>query len=156
MVCSLWFWLASARNEGFLTLYSGFAPTLVMALPSNALYFTMYDMLRETIERHTLPDSTTHALAPMFAGGAARTIVALAFAPLELIRTKMQAVKSSTSIAQGLSAEIRCGHVTAHVHRCVAVHLRRWCCVLHVVTCGRGGAGRRLASKVCSEVSYPP
>lgn len=55
------------RSEGVRGLYSGLTPTLVMAIPSTVTYFTMYDWLRDRLNRwEHLNDITT----PLLAGNA--------------------------------------------------------------------------------------
>ncbi|CAN0227832.1 unnamed protein product, partial [Phaeothamnion confervicola] len=77
------------RTEGLAGLYSGLAPTLLMAVPQTVLYFSMYDVIRDELRRHrSLPAGDI--LAPMIAGGSARLLAATAISPLELIRTQMQ------------------------------------------------------------------
>ena len=74
-----------ARTEGFSGLYAGIGPTLVMAVPNTALYFTAYDELR----RSGLFPSV---LAPALSGASARVVAATAVAPFELARTQLQAL----------------------------------------------------------------
>ncbi|KAL2675526.1 hypothetical protein Neosp_011712 [[Neocosmospora] mangrovei] len=82
-----------ARNEGFTTLWRGLSPTLVMAIPSNIIYFTGYDWLRYN---HASPFSRfSDATAPLTAGSAARVLAATAVGPIELIRTRMQAASGT-------------------------------------------------------------
>ncbi|XP_053210651.1 probable mitochondrial glutathione transporter SLC25A40 [Panonychus citri] len=85
-----------ARNEGITSLWSGLPPTLVMAIPSTVIYFTVYDQLRARINLHRgrLPQDQP-LWVPMTAGGCARVIAAVTISPLELIRTKMQSEKLS-------------------------------------------------------------
>lgn len=74
------------RNEGVRSLWSGLPPTLVMAIPATAIYFTCYDQLRDILI-HRL-DSVESA--SLIAGATARLGSATLISPLELIRTKMQ------------------------------------------------------------------
>ncbi|KAM5361934.1 hypothetical protein ACJZ2D_012810 [Fusarium nematophilum] len=84
-----------ARNEGFTTLWRGLSPTLVMAVPSNIIYFTGYDWLRYN---HTSPFSRfSDASAPLTAGSAARILAATAVSPIELVRTRMQAASGTST-----------------------------------------------------------
>jgi len=39
------------QMEGIAGLYRGMAPTLVMAVPSTVLYYSLYDTLRQRMER---------------------------------------------------------------------------------------------------------
>ncbi|KAG9476544.1 hypothetical protein GDO78_003210, partial [Eleutherodactylus coqui] len=74
------------RNEGMRSLWSGLPPTLVMAIPATAIYFTFYDQLRDILI-HRLNNVEIACLA---AGAIARLGSATLISPLELIRTKMQ------------------------------------------------------------------
>lgn len=68
------------RAEGVRALWRGLWPTLVLAVPTTGLYFTMYEALRG------------HAgLSALSAGACARVIAATAASPLELARTALQA-----------------------------------------------------------------
>ncbi|XP_053569968.1 probable mitochondrial glutathione transporter SLC25A40 [Bombina bombina] len=75
------------RNEGVRSLWSGLPPTLVMALPATAIYFTCYDQLRDILI-HRMGGSIESA--SLIAGATARLGSATIISPLELIRTKMQ------------------------------------------------------------------
>ena len=98
-------------------LWSGVKPSLLMAVPSTAIYFTSYDVMRERLERHFGEGSIGYSAAPLMAGGVARTCVAFLFSPLELVRTRMQAVKSSHTVLEALRWEIRCGTITVLCRR---------------------------------------
>ncbi|XP_056375107.1 probable mitochondrial glutathione transporter SLC25A40 [Hyla sarda] len=74
------------RNEGVRSLWSGLPPTLVMAVPATAIYFTCYDQLRDILIHHMNNVET----ASLIAGATARLGSATLISPLELIRTKMQ------------------------------------------------------------------
>jgi len=81
------------RTEGFAGLYAGLSPTLVMSVPSTVLYFTMYDELRLRVGALGVGDG----YAPAISGAASRTLAATAIAPLELVRTQLQATPESAS-----------------------------------------------------------
>ncbi|KAM8967672.1 mitochondrial glutathione transporter SLC25A40 [Pelodytes ibericus] len=75
------------QNEGLKSLWSGLPPTLVMAIPATAIYFTFYDQLRDLL----IPRMQGNAeSASLLAGATARLGSATLISPLELIRTKMQ------------------------------------------------------------------
>ncbi|GMT20867.1 hypothetical protein PFISCL1PPCAC_12164 [Pristionchus fissidentatus] len=90
------------KQEGMRSLWSGLSPTLVMAVPLTAFYFSAYDCLlariRELADARRrrragadAPRSTLEALAPpMIAGTVARSASVTLVAPLEVVRTKMQ------------------------------------------------------------------
>lgn len=78
-----------ARYEGVTSLWRGLSPTLVMAVPSNVIYFTGYDWLRTS---HGSPFSKLgDVLSPLVAGASARAIAATVISPLELFKTRLQA-----------------------------------------------------------------
>ena len=74
-----------ARTEGLSGLYAGLGPTLVMAVPNTALYFTAYDELRKS---QFFPE----VIAPAASGASARVVAATCVAPFELARTQLQAL----------------------------------------------------------------
>lgn len=79
-----------ARNEGFLTLWRGLSPTLMMGIPANIIYFAGYDWLRSD-ERSLIKQNVSGAYAPFVAGSIARTAAATATSPIEMFRTRLQA-----------------------------------------------------------------
>jgi solute carrier family 25 protein 39/40 len=85
-----------ARIEGPLALYAGLPPTLLVAIPSTALYFTGYEALYAELKRAFPERQQTHSgVFAMAAGALARTASATVFSPLELIRVQMQAVANA-------------------------------------------------------------
>lgn len=77
------------RTEGVRGLWRGLNVTLLLAVPTTGLYFTLY----ETFKAHfatTYPEISTPALA-IISGGAARIATSTASNPLELARTSLQA-----------------------------------------------------------------
>ena len=77
-----------ARIEGVMALWSGFAPSMMLALPSAVMYYTAYDELRDRLRAASAPGSLVFGLSPMLAGMGGRTVTALVSAPLELLRTR--------------------------------------------------------------------
>nr|XP_033787122.1 solute carrier family 25 member 40 isoform X1 [Geotrypetes seraphini]XP_033787123.1 solute carrier family 25 member 40 isoform X1 [Geotrypetes seraphini]XP_033787124.1 solute carrier family 25 member 40 isoform X1 [Geotrypetes seraphini]XP_033787125.1 solute carrier family 25 member 40 isoform X1 [Geotrypetes seraphini]XP_033787126.1 solute carrier family 25 member 40 isoform X1 [Geotrypetes seraphini]XP_033787128.1 solute carrier family 25 member 40 isoform X1 [Geotrypetes seraphini]XP_03 len=75
------------RNEGIKSLWSGLPPTLVMAVPATAIYFTSFDQLRDILT-HKL--GINMGSASLLAGALARLGAVTVISPLELIRTKIQ------------------------------------------------------------------
>lgn len=82
------------KTDGFPGLYAGLRPTLLMAIPSNVLYFTGYELLRNRDEMQMFG-----AFAPVFCGSAARILASSCTSPLELLRTRMALTNSSLSKA---------------------------------------------------------
>ncbi|EGP83458.1 unnamed protein product [Zymoseptoria tritici ST99CH_1A5] len=82
-----------ARNEGVLTLWRGLSPTLMMAIPGNVIYFAGYDWLR-TSKMSPIEGRVSDAYAPLAAGSVSRVLAAIVVSPIEMLRTRMQAVAS--------------------------------------------------------------
>ncbi|AEO66124.1 uncharacterized protein THITE_2154403 [Thermothielavioides terrestris NRRL 8126] len=108
-----------ARNEGVTTLWRGLSPTLIMAIPANIIYFTGYEWLRFN---HSSPIARTvrDEYAPPVAGSAARMLAATAVSPIELFRTRLQALQGASSSRGGHLADTFAGirdMVAAHGYR---------------------------------------
>ena len=85
------------------SLWDGLRPTLVMAVPNTMLYMVMYDELAHEFLPRRFDWSEQNSA--IIAGGVSRAIAGAIVAPLELVRTQMQA---STAIAQhGMLAKLR-------------------------------------------------
>lgn len=82
-----------ARWEGIRSLYRGLEISLVMAIPSTVLYYTVYDLLLEELEKA----GAGKFLAPATAGSSARTLSTAVMAPLELVRTRAQSERAAVS-----------------------------------------------------------
>ena len=94
------------RTEGTSGLYRGLRPTLIMAFPSTAIYYTSYEELatrlrqkmhqqrRNQHRRDEITESTSTWVIPIVAGGSARLLASTITAPLEYLRT-IQAASSS-------------------------------------------------------------
>jgi len=77
---------STMKADGISGLYAGLAPTLLMAIPSNVLYFMSYETLKdhEAVRNILGPE-----FSPLISGALARMIASSASAPLELMRTRM-------------------------------------------------------------------
>ena len=75
-----------------------------MAIPSNIIYFTGYEYIRD----HS--PIGNHPLNPLFCGSLARTMLATFTAPFELIKTRLQAIptdlKSSHHVLKNLLKDL--------------------------------------------------
>ena len=89
------------RHEGWPSLWRGTGATLLMAAPSVALYLPAYDHLQRRIS-----DAGAPGVAPALAGGLSRGATVFLVAPLELVRTRLQA---STSSSAGGSQQLTLG-----------------------------------------------
>ncbi|KAK6454073.1 membrane transporter, mitochondrial carrier family [Scheffersomyces xylosifermentans] len=81
---------AVSRNEGIATLWRGLSLTLFMAIPSNIIYFTGYEYIRD----HS--PIGNHPLNPLLCGAFARIMAATFVAPAELIKTRLQSIPSDS------------------------------------------------------------
>ncbi len=92
-----------ARNEGIFALWDGLRPTLLMSVPNTMLYMVLYDELSHNI----FPDLLGWSMefSAVIAGGASRVVSGTVVAPLELIRTQMQA--QSGAAEGGILAKVR-------------------------------------------------
>lgn len=95
--------LTISKNEGVATLWRGLTLTLFMAVPSNIIYFTGYEYIRD----HSL--IVDHPLNPLICGALARTMSATFVAPIELMKTRLQSIpsdKSSTNMLRKLIQDL--------------------------------------------------
>ncbi|TIA69852.1 hypothetical protein E3P92_03357 [Wallemia ichthyophaga] len=94
-----------SKFEGPSALWKGLTPTLLMAIPSNAVYMLGYESLHRTL----LESGLNTALSPLLAGAIARTFSATVISPLELLRTRLQAssTQSPAQIVQTLRQSVR-------------------------------------------------
>lgn len=76
------------KHEGLLTLFRGLPPSLILSVPSSVIYFTSYEHLKEFFATNT---GLGIIGVPIFSGFGARVVTASFTAPLELIRTNLQA-----------------------------------------------------------------
>lgn len=77
------------RFEGIRGLWRGLNVTLLLAIPTTGLYFTLYEAFHDHIIA-TYPDYSKSSTA-LCAGAASRIATATAASPLELARTNLQA-----------------------------------------------------------------
>jgi len=84
-------------KDGLRGIYAGLGPTLLMGVPSAALYYTCYDELVDQGQHHA-PDVVIPYL-PLMAGSSARLLTTLVTSPLELVRTRQ-----ASAVGEGLAA----------------------------------------------------
>ncbi|CAK1365445.1 Solute carrier family 25 member 39 [Cercospora beticola] len=90
-----------ARNEGISTLWRGLSPTLAMAIPANVIYFAGYDWLRWN-PNSPMKSRVSEDMAPLVDGAIARVLAAGVVSPIEMLRTRMQAVQSEGTGGRGV------------------------------------------------------
>ena len=101
------------RVEGVRVLWSGLVPSLIMAVPSTAIYFSVYDELKLAIERDAPAGSTLAGMSPLIAGITGRSLTVTVVAPLELLRTKAMYRRGvlSGGLFRAMAEEVRFGGV---------------------------------------------
>lgn len=90
------------QHEGVWTLWRGLVPALLMSIPAQAVYMLGYDQIRTHLLELTpslFPSDLYNGrptgwypttIAPLLAGALSRSLVAVLFCPLELVRTRLQ------------------------------------------------------------------
>lgn len=81
-----------AKMEGVTSLWRGISLTVLMAAPSNVVYFAGYESLRDWSPLRT----TYPTFNPLLCGAFARVMAATTVAPLELMRTRLQSIPRSS------------------------------------------------------------
>ena len=97
-------------KDGFRGIYAGLAPTLIMGVPSTALYYAVYDELvahARTEQAHNLLPAALDPYVPLLAGSSARLLTTLGTAPLELVRTRQASMVGEGLAANGMMEEFR-------------------------------------------------
>jgi hypothetical protein len=87
------------RQEGVSGLYRGYGWFTFASLPSNIVYITSYNSLKQLFLDHTSPDSTfaRTALVPMAAGAIADVASILLWNPVEVIVQRLQLARHRPS-----------------------------------------------------------
>jgi len=95
------------RQEGVGALWSGLRPSLLMTVPANVIYFSAYEHIRIAIASDGRRGSED--VAPVIAAAGAKLLASTATAPLELMRTRMQADRAfaQEGIVGGATALVR-------------------------------------------------
>ena len=109
------------RHEGVLSLWRGLRPTLLMSIPSTVVYFSVYDKSKIAVASLT-PEyvatyapllapftSTIQSLSPLLSGVFARALTTTLVSPIELVRTKSQALRTDSTMTHLLREEIARG-----------------------------------------------
>lgn len=80
-----------SKHEGILTLWRGLSLTLFMTIPSNIIYFTGYEYIRD----HSPLKS--YMINPLICGSFARVMAATFVSPIELLKTRLQSIPSDST-----------------------------------------------------------
>lgn len=78
------------KTEGFVGIYAGLGPTLVMSVPNTVMYFTAYDEIssRLNVILHSANWRSIEWAVPLVSGSSARLFASIVTSPLELVRTR--------------------------------------------------------------------
>lgn len=87
--------MSISHNEGPKALWRGLLLTLFMAVPSNIIYFTGYEYIRD----HSFVQLPV--LNPLLCGSLARVMAATVISPVELLKTRFQSIPSETAATAG-------------------------------------------------------
>lgn len=77
------------RAEGVRGLWRGLNVTLLLAIPTTGIYFTLYEALRDQLKASN--EKLSESAIALLAGATARVATATAASPLEMARTSLQA-----------------------------------------------------------------
>ncbi|ODV91564.1 hypothetical protein CANCADRAFT_29957, partial [Tortispora caseinolytica NRRL Y-17796] len=80
-----------ARYEGLSSLWRGLSVTVLMAVPSNMMYFAGYEFLRDS---QIFSSRYTEYTSPLICGAIARLFASSLTSPMELFRTRLQSLAS--------------------------------------------------------------
>ncbi|XP_028098077.1 nicotinamide adenine dinucleotide transporter 1, chloroplastic-like isoform X2 [Camellia sinensis] len=88
------------QTEGLKGMYRGLSPTLVALLPNWAVYFTVYEHLKELLCSHADNSGQLTFGANMIAASGAGAATATATNPLWVVKTRLQVGKLSSELCQ--------------------------------------------------------
>jgi len=110
------------KHEGAASLWRGLSPTLLMSIPSTVVYFSVYDKTKiamaaltpEYVAKHHAEwlaphTGTLQTLSPLLSGVFARALTTTLVSPIELVRTKSQSLRTSSTMRALLSEEMQRG-----------------------------------------------
>lgn len=78
------------KNEGFRGLYRGLSPTILALLPNWAVYFTVYDKLKDVLQSHANSANQLSIGANIVAASGAGAATSIATNPLWVVKTRFQ------------------------------------------------------------------
>jgi len=87
---------------GVRGLYAGLPATMLIGIPSNVAYFSTYEAMRNQLQAC---GGALASAAPIVAGGASRAVAVTASAPLEVLRTRIQAGQLDGKSSGGVARE---------------------------------------------------
>jgi len=91
------------RYEGIRSLWTGLGLSMIMTVPSTAMYFAIYEKINNQLWPYL------GFYSPMFSGGMARAITTCANSPIDMTRTFLQSQNSKLNGLQVVTKVIREG-----------------------------------------------
>ena len=93
-------------QEGVFALWTGLRATLIMQVPAQAIYMTLYEHIYQRIRAPELLGQQQW-VAALVAGGSARMVASSIVSPVELLRTQIQAAAPGANVGSTLTATAR-------------------------------------------------
>eukprot|EP01101_Sappina_pedata_P008790 TRINITY_DN4953_c0_g1_i1.p1 TRINITY_DN4953_c0_g1~~TRINITY_DN4953_c0_g1_i1.p1 ORF type:complete len:387 (-),score=73.98 TRINITY_DN4953_c0_g1_i1:45-1121(-) len=84
------------QHEGIFGLWKGLYPTLVMTIPTTAVYFACYDGIKYRLKNSPYMTGTMSHFIPIMSGSFSRIFASAVASPFEIMRTQMQATQSGS------------------------------------------------------------
>lgn len=78
------------RGEGIKAFYAGYTTTITMTIPYNAIYFPVYEIIREVMKKRQIDYYDYNIFTHIFAGAVAGVVAAAFTNPLDVAKTKLQ------------------------------------------------------------------
>eukprot|EP00252_Welwitschia_mirabilis_P006046 TRINITY_DN16742_c0_g1_i1.p1 TRINITY_DN16742_c0_g1~~TRINITY_DN16742_c0_g1_i1.p1 ORF type:complete len:374 (-),score=72.62 TRINITY_DN16742_c0_g1_i1:121-1242(-) len=78
------------KKEGFRGMYRGLSPTVLALLPNWAVYFTVYEQLKQLVHSHNGSNQRISVGANMVVASAAGAATAIVTNPLWVVKTRLQ------------------------------------------------------------------
>eukprot|EP01096_Ripella_sp_DP13-Kostka_P002833 TRINITY_DN13996_c0_g1_i1.p1 TRINITY_DN13996_c0_g1~~TRINITY_DN13996_c0_g1_i1.p1 ORF type:complete len:367 (+),score=82.58 TRINITY_DN13996_c0_g1_i1:139-1101(+) len=92
-----------AKAEGIGSLWRGIGASLIVTVPGTALYFTVYENIKDSLEGSSFsPESKA-----MIAGVSSRCTTVIVTNPIELIRTFMQSNSKDVVTSQNIGLQVK-------------------------------------------------
>eukprot|EP00698_Gefionella_okellyi_P000232 TRINITY_DN10196_c0_g1_i1.p1 TRINITY_DN10196_c0_g1~~TRINITY_DN10196_c0_g1_i1.p1 ORF type:complete len:332 (-),score=43.54 TRINITY_DN10196_c0_g1_i1:108-1103(-) len=87
-------WISIAKSDGLFALWRGLKPTIAIAVPGTIIYYSWYERATDYLQS-CYP--SLGGFTPLVAGSSARIVAASLVAPIELVRTNLQAQGSTVN-----------------------------------------------------------
>eukprot|EP01129_Flabellula_baltica_P006605 TRINITY_DN2487_c0_g2_i2.p1 TRINITY_DN2487_c0_g2~~TRINITY_DN2487_c0_g2_i2.p1 ORF type:complete len:168 (+),score=30.48 TRINITY_DN2487_c0_g2_i2:439-942(+) len=78
------------KHEGIRALYAGYTTTITMTVPYNAIYFPVYEVVREIMKKKQTNYADYNIITHLTAGAVAGVVAAAITNPLDVAKTRLQ------------------------------------------------------------------